>query len=66
MSVSEPRMSLTDVRILQQNKVRLLPRLSTIASALQTRRAHDWAVMVACPEKHKAKVAKAAQKVLGL
>ncbi|MDQ1371997.1 MAG: uncharacterized protein QG582_912 [Candidatus Thermoplasmatota archaeon] len=66
LPVSEPRMTLTDVRILEQNKVRLLPRLSQIASALQTRRAHDWAVMVACPERHKAKVAKAAQKVLGL
>ena len=66
LPVSEPRMTLTDVRILHQNKIRLLPRLSPIASALQTRRVHDWAVMVACPEKHKAKVAKAAQKVLGL
>ena len=66
LPVSEPRMSLMDVRILQQGKIRLLPRLSPIASALQSRRAHDWAVMVACPEKHKAKVAKAAAKVLGL
>jgi len=65
LPVSEPRISLMDVRILQQNKVKLLPKLSPIASALQTRRAYDWAVMVACPEKHKAKVAKAAQKVLG-
>jgi hypothetical protein len=66
ISVSEPRMSLTDVRILQQGKIRLLPRLSPIAAALQSRRAYDWAVMVACPERHKAKVAKAAEKVLGL
>jgi HD superfamily phosphohydrolase len=66
LPVSEPRMSLMDVRILQHGKVRLLPRLSPIAAALQTRRAHDWAVMVACPEKHKAKVSKAAEKVLGL
>ncbi len=64
--VSEPRMSLLDVRILQDKKIRLLPRLSPIASALQTRRSYDWAVMVACPEKHKPKVAKAARKVLGL
>lgn len=66
LPVSEPRMSLMDVRILQQGKVKLLPRLSPIASALQTRRAHDWAVMVACPEKHKAKVGKASEKVLRL
>lgn len=66
LPVSEPRMTMTDVRILHQGKVKLLPRLSPIASALQTRRAHDWALMVACPEKHKAAVARAAQKVLGL
>jgi HD superfamily phosphohydrolase len=66
LPVSEPRMCLTDVRILQHKKVRLLPKISPIAAALQTRRAHDWAVMVACPERHKAKVAKAAEKVLGL
>ncbi len=66
LPVSEPRMTLTDVRILHQNKIKLLPRLSPIASALQTRRVHDWAIMVACPEKHTAKVAKAARKVLGL
>lgn len=66
ISVSEPRMSLMDVRILQQGKIRLLPRLSPIASALQSRRSYDWAVMVACPERHKAKVAKAAEKVLRL
>lgn len=66
LPVSEPRISLTDVRILDDGKIRVLPRVSSIAAALQSRRSHDWAVMVACPEKHKAKVGKAAAKVLGL
>ncbi len=66
LPISEPRMSLMDVRILDGKRVRLLPRMSSIASSLQFRRAHDWAIMVACPEKDKMKVAKAAQKVLGL
>jgi len=66
LTISEPRISLTDVRILDGTKVRLLPRMSSIASSLHTRRVHEWAVMVACPAKDREKVAKAAKKVLGL
>jgi len=64
LSVSEPRLSLTDVRVLDGGKVRLLSRMSSIAASLHTRRAHDWAVMVACPERHKERVARASRKVL--
>jgi len=65
LNVSEPRMSLTDVRILEEGRVRLLPRMSSIAASLQVRQPYEWAVMVACPEKAKSKVAKAAERVLG-
>ncbi|TFG68360.1 MAG: HD domain-containing protein, partial [Methanomassiliicoccus sp.] len=54
LPLTEPRISLMDVRILDGKRVRLLPRMSSIASSLQFRRAHDWAIMVACPEKDKA------------
>jgi HD superfamily phosphohydrolase len=64
LSVSEPRLSLTDVRVLDNGRVRMLPRLSSIAQSLQTRQAHEYAVMVACPEKHKQKVARAAERIL--
>ena len=64
LSVSEPRIGLTDVRILDDGKVKFLPKISPIASSLQLRRAHEWAVMVACPEKHRERVAKAAPRVL--
>lgn len=66
LGVSEPRMSLTDVRILEGSRIRMLTRLSSIASSLQVRRPYEWAVMVACPEKDKNKVARAAERVLGL
>jgi HD superfamily phosphohydrolase len=66
LSVSEPRLSLTDVRVLDEGRVRLLSRMSSIASSLHMRRAHEWAVMVACPAPDRDRVAKAAEKVLGL
>lgn len=66
LSVSEPRLSLTDVRVLDGKKIRLLSRMSSIAASLHSRRAHEWAVMVACPSDKKERVAKAAAKVLGL
>lgn len=64
LAISEPRISLTDVRILDGGKVRLLPRISSIAASLQIRRAHEWALMVACPAKYKDLVARAAARVL--
>ena len=64
LAVSEPRLSLTDVRILDDGKVRMLPRMSSIASSLQTRKVHEWALTVACPQKHKERVAKASSKVI--
>ena len=66
LAISEPRISLTDVRILDDGRVRMLPRISTIASSLHLRKAFEWAVMVACPEKEKAQVSKAAERVLSL
>ena len=65
LKVSEPRISLTDVRILDDGHVKMLPRISSIAASLQIRKVHEWALMVACPAKEKDKVAKAAAKILG-
>jgi HD superfamily phosphohydrolase len=66
LPISEPRISLTGIRVVDGKRVRLLPRLSSIAQSLQNRRVHEWAVMVACPEEHKDNVAKVARKVLPL
>jgi hypothetical protein len=54
------------VRILDGGKVRMLPRMSSIASSLQNRRVHEWAVMVACPAADVEKVGRASKRVLSL
>jgi len=64
LMVSEPRISLTNLRVIDDGKVRMLHRISPIAASLQLRRVHEWALMVACPAKDREKVRKAAEKVL--
>jgi HD superfamily phosphohydrolase len=64
LSVSEPRLSLTDIRVLDNGRIRMLPKLSSIAQSLQTRQVHEYSLMVACPDKHRQKVARAAARVL--
>lgn len=66
LAISEPRISLTDVRVLDDGRVRLLSRISPLAQSLHTRRTHTYALMVACPAKHREKVARAAARVVGL
>jgi hypothetical protein len=46
--------------------VRMLSRMSSIALSLQSRKVHEWALMVACPSKHRERVARASEKILGL
>jgi HD superfamily phosphohydrolase len=66
LPISEPRISLTDIRVIDGGRVRLLPRVSSIAQSLQNRRVHEWAVMVASPAEDRERVARAAAKVLQL
>lgn len=66
LAISEPRISLTEIRVLDSDKVRMLPKISSIAASLQIRKAHEWALMVASPESDKESVAKAAERVLAL
>jgi len=66
LPVSEPRIALADVRILDGGKVRMLPRMSSIASSLQNRRVHEWAIMVACPAGDVERVGRASKRVLAL
>jgi hypothetical protein len=55
-----------DIRVVDGDKVRLLPRVSSIAQSLQSRRVYEWAVMVACPADCTERVARAAQKLIVL
>ncbi len=64
LGVSEPRISLTDIRVVDGGKVHLLPRISSIAASLQFKRVHEFAVMVACPAKDRQKVARASERLL--
>ena len=64
LGISEPRISLTDIRVVDNGKVQMLPRISPIAASLQSRRVHEFAVMVACPAKNREKVARAAERLL--
>ncbi|MBP8685634.1 MAG: HD domain-containing protein, partial [Methanomassiliicoccales archaeon] len=60
----EARRGKTEVPILNDGRVRPLTRLSPISKALQSRGVHDWAVMVACPEKYVERVERAASRTL--
>ena len=64
--LSEPRMHMTDVMILDDERGRLQPlsKFSPLARALQVRRVPDWAVMVSAEEKSRARVAEAARRIL--
>ncbi len=66
LPISEPRMSLMDIRIVDGDRVRLLPRVSSITQSLVSRRVYDWAVMVACPADCTERVARAAQKLIAV
>ena len=63
--LSKIKIGKTDVSIMDsEDKVRSITKYSTVAKALQSRDAIDWAVMVSAPEKDYAAVRRAAEKVL--
>jgi HD superfamily phosphohydrolase len=62
--ISEPRIDKTEVRILEDDRVRPLSRYSPLAKALQSRSVFEWAVMVSCPKEKREQVARAAARAL--
>ena len=62
--VNEPRIKLTDVKMVEDGAVKPLNRLSPIAKALQAKVIPDWAVMVSADPKDVPAVAKAAKAIL--
>ncbi len=63
--LSKIKIGKTDVSIMDsEDKVRSITKYSTVAKALQSRDAIDWAVMVSAPEKDYDAVRRAAEKVL--
>ncbi|MEM2899258.1 MAG: HD domain-containing protein, partial [Thermoplasmata archaeon] len=62
--LSEPRIHKTDVKILENKKLRPLSKYSPLARSLQLRTVPDWALMVSTDKRYIEQVAKAAKKVL--
>src|SRR2546426_8410430 len=62
--ISEPRIAMTDVKVVDGDKVRPFRKVSPLGRALQLREVSDWVGMVAADPKHRAAVAKAAERVL--
>ena len=62
--ISEPRIAMTDVKVLDDGKVRTFRKVSPLGRALQTRQVSDWVVMVAADPRHRREVGRAAERVL--
>jgi len=62
--INEPRIKLTDVKMVEDGAVKPLQRLSPLAKALQAKVIPDWAVMVSADPKDLPVVAKAAKAIL--
>ncbi|MEK6851044.1 MAG: HD domain-containing protein, partial [Candidatus Thermoplasmatota archaeon] len=52
--ISEPRIAMTDVKVLDGDRVRYFRTVSPLGRALQLRQVSDWVVMVAADPKHRA------------
>jgi len=61
---TEPRINLTEIGVEDNKKKRSLDEFTPIASAIRSRLAPDWAVMVVTDERHRALVAKRAARYL--
>ncbi len=62
--LSEPRLSKTNVKVIDGNSVYPLSKFSPLARALQTRKVQDWAIMVATPKTYVEKIQKIAERVI--
>ncbi len=64
LKFSEPRIKKTDIKILDESKLRPLARYSPLARALQIRDIPDWKIMVATDQKYRDEVQKVVAKRL--
>ncbi len=62
--ISEPRIAMTDVKVLDEGKVRYFRKVSPLGRALQARDVSDWAVMVAGDPRYRKEIGRAAERVL--
>ncbi len=64
LKISEPRINMTDIKILEGTKLRPLSKYSPLARALRIRDVPDWKIMVATDEKNRNQVKKVVEKKL--
>ncbi|AGB05311.1 HD superfamily phosphohydrolase [Aciduliprofundum sp. MAR08-339] len=62
--LSEPRLTKTNVKVVENGHVYPLSKFSPLAKALQSRKVQDWAIMVITPKEHREKVKKVAERVI--
>ncbi len=62
--LSEPRLTKTNVKVVENGHVYPLSKFSPLAKALQSRKVQDWAIMVITPREHREKVKKVAERVI--
>jgi HD superfamily phosphohydrolase len=64
LKISEPRINMTDIKILDGSKLRPLSKYSPLARALRIRDVPDWKIMVATDEKYRDQVTKVVENKL--
>ncbi len=62
--LSEPRLTKTNVKVVDDDHVYPLSRFSPLARALQTRKVQDWAIMVVTPKEYVERVKKVAERTI--
>jgi HD superfamily phosphohydrolase len=64
LEITEPRIKSTNVKILDENRLKSLSNFSPLAKALEIRDVYDWELMISTAPKYLEKVNKVARKVL--
>lgn len=64
LKLSEPRLSKTDIKILDDGRLYNLSKYSPLAYALQKRTSQPWVLMVSCPGDMREKIGTAAEREL--
>ena len=64
LEITEPRIRATNVKILDEKRLKPLSNFSPLAKALEVRDVYDWELMVSAAPRYLDKVNKVARKVL--
>jgi len=64
LHLAEPRIDLTDIIIIDNNKTKLLEEYTPIAEAIKSRIIPDWVLMIITDDKYRKKITKDVNKIL--